>query len=180
MEIVPIFGKNLFAFKYTGEANDEFTRLFELWQDPEYLEDFFETHKSDLQDGFWGNISVENAIIETFNYAQTFEKQLLDLSKKSEQEQLLGLEEIFSPLRDSQFQISTLGKSKAKSTWLRIYALRIDNNVYLITGGTIKLTQKMQDRKHTMTELKKLESCRNILLDQGIVDIDGVIEEIES
>lgn len=180
MEIVPIFGKNLFAFRYAGEENDEFTRLFELWQDPEYLEDFFETHKSDLQDGFWGNISVESAIIETFNYAQIFEKQLLDLSKQSEKEQLRGLEEIFSPLHDSQFQIFTLGKSKAKSTWLRIYALRIDKDVYIITGGAIKLTQKMQDREHTMTELRKLESCRNFLLDQGIVDFDGIIEEIES
>ena len=180
MEIVPIFGKNLFAFKYTGEENDEFTKLFELWQDPEYLEEFFETHKSDLQNDFWGNISVENAIIETFNYAQAFELQLIDLSKQSDQEQLHGLEEIFTPLHNSHFQIFTLGKSKAKSTWLRIYALRIDTNVYLITGGTIKLTQKMQDRQHTLTELNKIESCRNFLLEQGIVDLDGVIEEIES
>jgi hypothetical protein len=41
MEIVSIFGENLFAIKYAGEDKDEFSRLFELWQDAEYLEEFF-------------------------------------------------------------------------------------------------------------------------------------------
>ena len=39
MEIVSIFGKNLFAFKYPDETEDEFSRLFDLWNDPEYLEE---------------------------------------------------------------------------------------------------------------------------------------------
>jgi hypothetical protein len=180
MEIVSIFGKNLFAIKYTGETKDEFSRLFELWQDSEYLEEFFEKHKADLKGCFWNESDVENVILKTFDYAQGFEEQLLELSKQTNQEQLIGLDEIFSPLHNYQSILFTMGKSKAKATWLRIYALRVDNNIYIITGGAIKLTQKMQDRKHTMTELKKIESCRNYLIDQGIVDVDGVIEEIES
>jgi hypothetical protein len=96
------------------------------------------------------------------------------------EDQIEGLEVVFNPLHNSQYQILTLNKSKAKKTWLRIYALRVENNVYIITGGAIKLTQKMQDRRHTYSELKKIESCRRFLLDQGIVDSDGLIEEIES
>ena len=180
MEIVPIFGKNLFAIKYAGETKDEFSRLFEVWQDSEYLEDFFETHKADLEGDFWGNMNVENAILETFEYAQEFERHLLELSGQSKQEQLTGLEEIFSPLHNLQYHTKTLGKSKAKATWLRIYALRIDRNVYIVTGGAIKLTQLMQDREHTNHELEKIESCREYLMNQGIVDMDGVIEEMES
>ena len=38
MEIVPIFGENLYAVRYPDEEKDEFERLFELWQDPEFLE----------------------------------------------------------------------------------------------------------------------------------------------
>jgi len=76
--------------------------------------------------------------------------------------------------------VSIFGKSKAKANWLRIYALRIDRNTYIITGGAIKLTQKMQERDHTDIELKKIEKCRNYLLELGIVDKDGVIEEMES
>lgn len=180
MEIGSIFGKNLFAIKYAGEDKDEFSRLFELWQDAEYLEEFFETQKSDLENGFWGSISIENAILDTFEYAQDFENILLELSEKSDSKQIEGLEDIFRPLHDSQYQILTLNKSKAKQTWLRLYALRVEDNVYIITGGAIKLTQKMQDRKHTNLELRKIESCRRFLLDQGIVDVEGVIEEIES
>jgi hypothetical protein len=93
---------------------------------------------------------------------------------------MLGLEGMFRPLHDSQSRILTLDKRKAKTNWLRIYALRIDKNVYIVTGGAIKLTQKMQDREHTIIELKKMDSCRRYLLELGIVDIDGVIEEIES
>lgn len=180
MEIVSIFGKNLFAIKYTGETKDKFSRLFELWQDAEYLEEFFETHKSDLENGFWGTISVEDAIIETFEYAREFEDTLLKLSENSTPEQLERLEDIFRPLHNSQYHILTLNKSKAKQTWLRLYALKVENDVYIITGGAIKLTQKMQDRNHTTTELTKIESCRRFLLDQGIIDIDGIIDEIES
>lgn len=180
MKIVSIFGKNLFAIKYAGEAKDEFSKLFELWQDAEYLEDFFEIHKFDLENGFWGTTSIENAILETFEYAQKFENTLLELSEKSITEQIGGLEDIFSSLHNSQYQILTLNKSKAKQTWLRLYALRIENDVYIITGGAIKLTQKMQDREHTSLELRKIERCRRFLLEQGIVDVEGVIEEIES
>ena len=132
MEIVHIFGKNLFAIKYTGETKDEFSRLFEMWQNPEYLEDFFETQKADLVGDFSGNMNVENAILETFEYSQEFERHLLELSRQSKHEQ------------------------------------------------SIKLTQKMQDREHTNHELEKIESCREYLMSEGIVDTDGIIEEMES
>ena len=107
MEIVSIFGKNLFAIKYSGKIKDEFSRLFELWQDAEYLEEFFENHKSDIENGFWGKKSIESAIIETFEYAQEFENILLELAEKSDKEQIEGLEDVFSSLHNSQYQILT-------------------------------------------------------------------------
>jgi hypothetical protein len=180
MEIVSIFGKNLFAIKHTGEEKDEFSKLFELWQDPEYLEDFFENNKDDLGNGFWGSISIEKAIFKTIDYAKEFEETLLDLSEKSSSGQIDELRIIFKPLHNTQYQTTSFKKSKAKQTWLRLYALRVEENAYIITGGTIKLTQKMQDREHTHLELEKLEKCKRFLIEQGIVDVDGVIEEIES
>ena len=136
MEIVSIFGKNLFAIKY--------------------------------------------AIFKTYAHAQEFEQYLLDLSDQSEEAQSSGLEEVFRQLDNLQFQNETLGKNKAKASWLRLYALRVDRNVYIITGGAIKLTQLMQEREHTNHELEKIAICRDYLLSQGIVDVDGVIEEMES
>jgi hypothetical protein len=70
-------------------------------------------------------------------------------------------------------------KCKAQQNWLRLYALRVDKNVYIITGGTIKLTRTMQERAHTMQELDKISQCREFLLSKGIVGVENLIEETE-
>lgn len=179
MKIVCIFDNCLFSFKYDTESKDEFERLFDLWNDIEYLEQFFEENKADLQGGFWGTISVEEAILKTLNDAQYFEEQLRKLSEKSTDDQNKGLETLFEPLHNSQIHVIELNKSKAKKSWLRIYALRAENSVYIITGGAIKLTANMNEREHTNKELRKIEQCRDYLIEQGIFDADGLIEELE-
>lgn len=179
MELIRIFDNCLFSFKYNAESKDEFERLFDLWNDVEYLEQFFEENKSDLQSGFWGTISVEDAIIKTLSDAQYFEKQLLELSEKSTDDQNKGLGSLFEPLHNSQIHVIELNKSKAKKSWLRVYALRAEESVYIVTGGAIKLTANMYEREHTSNELRKLEQSRNFLIEQGIVDADGLIEELE-
>jgi hypothetical protein len=58
--------------------------------------------------------------------------------------------------------------------WLR--------NFFIITGGAIKLTATMQERKHTAEELVKIERTRRFLIDNGIVDENGFedyLNEIE-
>ena len=80
-----------------------------------------------------------------------------------------------------------LGKEKAKgagtrihSSWLRLYAIRFQKNSYLITGGEIKLTRAMQEREHTIEELRRLELVRNMLIAEGITDLDGFNEFVEN
>lgn len=68
---------------------------------------------------------------------------------------------------------------KRHASWLRIYAIRVEPNVYIITGGAIKLTAKMQDREHTQRELDKLNACRDFLRINGIFDQDSFIDYIE-
>ena len=57
-----------------------------------------------------------------------------------------------------------LGKEKARlkdrnrhASWLRIYAIKLEPGIYVITGGAIKLTRTMQEREHTLLELDKME-----------------------
>lgn len=76
-----------------------------------------------------------------------------------------------------------LGKEKAKlkntakhASWLRIYAIKLESGIYIITGGAIKLTRTMQEREHTLKELGKMEKVRAFLLDQGIVDKDAFVD----
>ena len=180
MEIIPIFGKKLLAIRYPEEEKDEFIRLFELWNDIEYLEEFFDANINDLQSGFWEVTNVEDAIFETYNCANEFEQKLLNHAEESKKDLLSGLEDVFKPLHDNRPEGEFLVKSKAKSSWLRIYAIRIEANVFVITGGAIKLTQTMGEREHTEKELRKLERSRDFLKEHGILDSDGLIEEIES
>ena len=65
------------------------------------------------------------------------------------------------------------------ASWLRVYAIRLEKNVFVITGGAIKLTHTMQDRLHTQEELNKLNQCRQYLLDNGVFDSDSFISMIE-
>ena len=52
----------------------------------------------------------------------------------------------------------------------------LNDNPYIITGGAIKLTRTMEEREHTLAELKKMEAVRNFLLNGGGIDADGLIE----
>ena len=52
--------------------------------------------------------------------------------------------------------------------------------MYLVTGGAIKLTATMEERRHTMEELAKLERVRNYLLDNGVYDLDGFNDYIDN
>lgn len=58
-------------------------------------------------------------------------------------------------------------------------AIRLEKNVFVITGGAIKLTPAMQDRQHTQEELNKLNLCRQFLLDNDVFDSDSFISMIE-
>ncbi len=51
--------------------------------------------------------------------------------------------------------------------------------MYIITGGAIKLTDNMEERPHTLAQLKKLDSCRQYLKELGAIDEEGVIELLE-
>ncbi len=56
---------------------------------------------------------------------------------------------------------------------LRIYAIKLNPGIYVITGGAIKLTRTMQEREHTLVELARMEKVRQFMLDNNIVDMDS-------
>lgn len=78
--------------------------MFDLWNDTEYLYNFFEDNKEFLKDSYWSDTSLSN----------------------------------------------------------------------IVTGGAIKLTQEMKDHEATNKELKKLELCKNFLIENNITDIEQI------
>lgn len=185
MEIVRIFDDEdcLLSVQYDENKQDEFSRIFEDWTDIEFLENFFEENKHDLERPFWNNVSIEEAIQLTRNEAIKLSKYFYDLSKKTPRKRILLFADLFKPLGKQLSNADFLNRKKVYGlriiSWLRIYALKIGDDMYLITGGAIKLTKKMKDREHTRKELQKIDYCKQILKEEGIIDEDGMVELLE-
>jgi hypothetical protein len=169
MEIVSIFDAHLYSFKYAYEEFDELERLFDEWNDIDKLRDFFEENNQDLK---YFQIQVDEAIIQTKKEAGILRRKLIGLCNSQNPD----LDSLFANLDDYETRTLTLAKQKSKRKWLRLYALRIDTNAFVITGGAIKLILEMKDRSHTAKELDKLEQCRNFLKNEGVFDIDSFTE----
>ncbi|CAG5068815.1 hypothetical protein DYBT9623_01547 [Dyadobacter sp. CECT 9623] len=163
MKICNIFALvpySLFVVQYKSEETHEFGRLFACWNDAVFLEDFFEKHQDDLA-AFWPEITLEEAVIRTRNEARVLESRLLAVARKGRHSQFENLSTMFKPLHNYTYSVSEFEKSKATGgqakSWLRIYAVRIDVNLFIISGGAIKLSRTMNERAHLLAELRKME-----------------------
>lgn len=175
MKIIDTFVPCLYAFKYDGNSLDELERLFDEWADPMFLNDFFEANEQDI------TISIEEAIAKVKSEAIFLRKKLIQLASKTPNE----LNNLFKNLYNNETTTQELSRQKAPNRWLRLYAIKIDDNNYVITGGTIKLDSgaiashnhyQMQDREHTKKELNKINKCRDYLKDEGVIDNDSFQE----
>ncbi len=173
--IFEIVEKSLYSVQYSDEDINEFRKLFTIWTDAEYLESFFESHKIDLQSGFYNDISVEEAVIRTRNEALRLEKQLIRFAQTGKIDRYSTLSSLFKPLYDGVTRIEEYEKNKVygdnNRSWLRIYAIRIDSNLFVISGGAIKLTPNMNEREHLKIELEKLEITKRYLQDEENSDL---------
>ena len=179
MTFDPIIPDCLWSVRYDGQDENAFYQAFEHWSDPVWLRDFFFQNKNDLNEHF-RVINIDKAIYETIDEADKLQCLILDLALES------NLEQVFRPLEPYRTINVTLGKEKAKgksfqhSSWLRIYAIKVGGSAYIITGGAIKLTATMQEREHTLAELKKMEMVRNHLISEGVADAEGFIDLLQT
>jgi hypothetical protein len=137
MEFVQIIEEynHLWAVKYPYKEYDELTQLFQQWNDAGFLLDFFMENLDDLKSYFHIE-RISTAIEDTFEDAQTLEELILDFPYTE------NLDQLFKPLSQSDTRIQELSREKARnwdrkqhSSWLRIYAIRLEPNVYVVTGG---------------------------------------------
>jgi hypothetical protein len=179
MELVRIFSLDnniLLSIRFDENDLDEFQKAFDQWQDVAYLEDFFETNQLDLQSAFYGRISVDEAVLRTIEDSRAFENQLrMDVKAGAKDRKTILNDAIFKPLEKLKKTISLqYEQNKAygfhDKSWLRIYAIRISANIFVVSGSAIKLTKAMQDRAHTQKELQKLKRTAQYLKEIGFQD----------
>ena len=151
--------EHLWAVRYDDCLDNVLDTILEQWNDVSWLRSFFKQNLRDLA-SYFKITDVNQAIY--------------DISPDTD------LERIFRPLDNNRTAEVILGKEKARlrdtprhASWLRIYAIKLNPGIYVITGGAIKLTRTMQEREHTLVELAKMEKVRQFMLDNNIVDMDS-------
>ena len=181
MDIITIFTPvqnpdqelGLLSIQYDGEEQCEFDKLFENWQSPTYMAEFCQQNLVDIYVKFGCAINAEDAARELMDEADDLLEILVQFAKGESSSGLL--QHLFKPLNNHETNIVVLQLSKGsaatrhrKNTRLRIYAVRIGKNTYVVTGGAIKLTNRMEERDHTSKELTKLKMVRDWLKKEGI------------
>ena len=170
---------HLWAVRDMEKPKNELALLFDSWNDIGFLMDFFMENLDDLKQ-FFHIQRISDAIDDTMDDAEELQRLILDIPYTE------NLDELFTPLGSADLTIRELTREKARNwdridhaSWLRVYAVRLEKNVFVVTGGAIKLTRSMQERPHTQEQLEKLNSCRQFLLDNGVFDADSFISLIE-
>lgn len=183
MKIVPIFVQEnklegLFSIHLKGELEDEVTKCINHWLlDSQYLYDFFTLHQDDLNSGYYGKtISIQQAIKHTRKEAEYLFDQLESLAISGTNVNGDNLSIVFQPLHNLDYAQKGLQQVKAKTKiqkkWLRLYAIKIGPNTFIVTGGAIKLAETMNERTHLLKEKQKLDDIKYYLKEEGILDQD--------
>jgi hypothetical protein len=146
---------SLYAVQFEGDDEDIFAKTFNLWNDIEYLEEFFENNQKHLNQSIFGYPNVEIAVSKTLEEAHQFESTILKAAKTKRQLGNIVFHKLSKYDNSTQHTKSKAYGSKSKS-WLRIYALCLSDNIFIVTGGAIKLTLKMQGNPILEKELRRL------------------------
>lgn len=167
---------HLWAVRYRDCLDNVLDSIFDKWNDVAWLRSFFKNNIEDLTK-YFKVTDVNQAIYDTIGDSERLQCLIMDISPNA------NLDDLFRPLENYRSSEMLLGKEKAKlrntsshASWLRIYAIKLEPGIYIITGGAIKLTRTMQEREHTLIELARMEKVRNYLLENDIVDMDSFID----
>ena len=157
--------RKLWAVHFEGEDDNELYKVFNNWADVVWLRAFFK--------------DIKEVISDTIEDSERLRYIIMDISPETD------LSKIFRPLDNNQASDVMLQKEKTRlkrkyghSSWLRLYAIKLIQGNYIITGGAIKLTATMQEREHTRQELVQIDKVLRYLLEEGIIDDEGFIEYI--
>jgi hypothetical protein len=184
MKLKPIFvndvNEGLHCVHYDGQYLNEYDRLFELWTDTQYLTEYFISNAQYLQTGFF-SISVDEAITKILDEAEKLENLIDDYSDEGFQNKGNNLQMLFLPLKNTEYKLPEYQETKAKiagprvhKPMLRVYAIRLGVNTFVITGGAIKLTHLMMQHPDTKEELNKILEVKTFLKREGILIEDDL------
>jgi hypothetical protein len=184
VEIVDIYKDLLYSISFDEEDLTEYHKVFREWHDVDYLVKFFTDHKDEVNTAFWKEAGLNpddldksvNRVINEAESLETYIRQLVDNCTK-------GLKPDF----DAYFHL--LG-GKYKCLWslepvksygtrrpslLRLYAIRLGTNCYLVVYGGIKLGETIQNSPVLKDQVfHKIDSVLSFLKANGITGSEDI------
>lgn len=170
---------------YLGQ--NEFTNLRAKWRDPFYLRSFYDENKEFFQTQYWRGISKERFVTDvTASRPQIFEDFHKSCINHTIYNHFEPLTEYDAEVRNKNEQGKKHQLVKLKSKYgfiinkiaFRIYAIEVDINCFIITGGAIKIVKEMKQAPNTNLELQKLDYLFDLLITEGVSTKKGLFELI--
>jgi hypothetical protein len=190
MGIVPIFAdvdvpKGLFAIclnPYETPIINEYHSFMEWVFDRHSIRTFFKEREHLLKNNPYYPNTVNEAAKRTFEEVSLL-KQNLEFAKNNSIEDLCNfLQENFKALDNQSSFEEELQPSKTqgpdKDCWIRIYGVRVNPEMFIVTGGAIKLVHRIKDDKNLIDERSKLLRVRDYLKQEGLFDAEAYQEII--
>lgn len=187
MEIVRIFASDdlenkggLLAIRYNKGEDDEYEKNFDLWLNPTEVLKYLIKNKWYLTDDYFTKRfkSTDSIQKKIQNEAHGLQDFFLDLASSNFEDSQNLLEHIFKPLNNKESYGTELQKSKSpdenKKPLIRLYAIRIHKNLFIVTGGAIKLVEQMDEHDDTDEQLRKIDRVRDFLKSNGLTTADDI------
>lgn len=141
----------------------EFDKIRHLWMNPKYIADFFDDNEVHLQDPFWRGIDKDRFINDILSSTPYIFNEIIKKCKAG------TIDELFEPLgkSDENNDAHTSIRVKHKQGKIggrfafRIYAIKIEEGCYVVTGGAIKVVKEMHQAQNTTIELNKINAAYN-------------------
>ncbi|HWB26668.1 MAG TPA: hypothetical protein VG738_14385 [Chitinophagaceae bacterium] len=192
MGIIGIFVNNetfegLHSFVYETNPGDknhhendpecEFEKLFSQWTDVEYVSNYLLKNKSFCETEYFNGSTMDDLIEKVLSEANALEELIYTYATDGNNNDD-KLQMIFKPLHNNEHLLPVHQKTKAKASkggLLRIYAIRLGDNTFIVTGGAIKLTHLMEEHEDTIKELEKIETAKKYLRAHDIQFVEDLI-----
>ena len=177
MKIEEIYPPYLYAVQYDGESRNEFRRLFQEWNDKEFLLSFFREYIDYLDKDIWAYLenNPEKAAFSVAFDANRLEHFLEELADNAAKGIDPDFDNYFQPLDGkylySMEKIPVKGYGRNNHTFIRLYAIKIERNCYLIVYGGLKLAKTIQESPVLKDFVfAKIDWVLQYLKREGIVD----------
>jgi hypothetical protein len=191
MKFMPIFTEpeycDLWSTCYPEhEINEEIKDIYSIlmddkWSDDKYLLEFIKQNEECLNDNYWTGVEMFEIINNIKIEMASFDEELYLADQNKQMNNSRSLDKIFLKLHQNIYSLNTFNETYRKArpnlsrSIIRLYGIELSDKTIIITGGTLKLKQKMIGENFDI-ELKNLKRVQTYLNKQGIIDRAGLID----